>query len=367
MSSCRRLIAFVIMGAFGAAHAAAQDVHDLARQLDASVIARDRVARELAEYRRREAKTHVYADSTRMLGGRVMVVSMRELTPIVRKAVMGADAFLSSRLGAAAAGIDSLVLSVRTDTSKRDEHFASVAQRAPIGEVLNAWVPADSTDIARAIIGTTQFLLVGNATGPAGSWGGSLPTDTITNDQWTTVRVALVTSTSTLGPKCYAGDIKACEAALGLSREADPLHAWYDAAGRRLLVAGMAQSRRMNLVVRGRCIAGDDSECLRLLQLDGVVGSEAPIGGLARVTLVEQALKLGGPGAAGRFVTSRGSVGDALTAAAQAPLDSSVHVWQRRVRGSDRHSDNMTVTLALIAVGWVAVLYGLALRSGRWR
>jgi hypothetical protein len=76
---------------------------------------------------------------------------------------------------------------------------------------------------------------------------------------------------------------------------------------------------------------------------------------------------MGGPGALDRLLTSNGSPSEALAAAAGAPIDSVLRRWQRNVHDSSIGSEDLSVKIVLMTLGWIAVLLALVSRISRWR
>jgi hypothetical protein len=76
---------------------------------------------------------------------------------------------------------------------------------------------------------------------------------------------------------------------------------------------------------------------------------------------------MGGDGAVERLLTSTGSPSEALAAAAKVPTDSVIRAWQRGMRDGAVGSDDLTLTMSLVAIGWVLLLLFLSTRITRWR
>jgi hypothetical protein len=358
------LVAFMTVGT--AAAAAAQDVRELTRRLDVAVSLRDKASKDLAAYRSAVAAARVYPDTLRLLDGSVLVVTAHDVSPDVRAAVALADSFLRRRLGPTASRLRGTVLSVRVDTAIKTDRFVTIGRRGAGGESFRNWARVDPLEISREVERQLTFLWQ-SPTAVARWLRTSVPIDTTTDLEWASVRFELVSSPALIDRACYSGSVDACKAALGLTNEPAPLTTWYDAAGRRTLVHGIGRYGRVDGVAWERCIAGSDAACLAVLRADGVSGSEPPASSQARATLMARAIAIGGSNSLDRLVSTSGSVADVLGATAGVPIDSVVATWQQRVRGRKVESASFSPTIGLIAIGWVLLMGGLALRSTRWR
>ena len=116
-------------------------------------------------------------------------------------------------------------------------------------------------------------------------------------------------------------------------------------------------------------MAGHDEDCITLMRTSSALTSVAnpPGSQRARTTLVQQAFEMGGAGALGRLMTSNDSTANALSAIANAPIDSVVAQWQRRAHDGGIESEAATPVIILVAIGWTVTLGALSLRSPRWR
>jgi hypothetical protein len=363
----RGVLALVaVMTACAAATARAQDVREFTRRLDVAVSLHVKASKDLAKYRRDVANARVYPDTIPLLDGSVLVVTTHDVSPVVRAALTLVDSFLRPRFGPAASRLRGSVLSVRPDTATKTDKFVIIGRRSVGSENFKNSARLDPMAISRVVEEQVQSILLWSGPPAARKWSG-VPIDTTTDLEWAAVRVELVSSPALIDRACYSGSVDACKAALGLTNEPAPLTSWYDAAGRRALVHGMWDDRRVYRVARDRCIAGSDAECLAVLRADGTLGSEPPASGHARATLMARAIAIGGSNSLDRLVSSSGSVADALGATAAVPLDSVVATWLRRVHGRKAESENFSPTIGLVAIGWVLLMGGLALRSTRWR
>ena len=340
MSSGRRriesaLAALVCLATTAATAAGAQDIRELTRRVDAAVLLRNKAALELVAYRKEISSRHLYTDTVAIAGGAVLIVTTRELSPDVRLAAMDADSVHRKHLGLAAARARGLVLSVRPDSANgstyKKSRLATVARKTDAGEILNGTTKVNLGSIARLLAAQVPMRLLEQEPRSLSFWLGSLPVDTTTDEGWSTIRLELVTSPLAEPQHCYAGDLAACKSALGLTESVDPLGRWYESAGARQ------------------------------------PGAPEPVSGTARVTLLAQAIAMGGPNAMVRLLDSKGSVSDVLSATANAPVDSIVAVWRRQVHDRGFVSASFSPMIGAITLGWILLLGCLSLRSSRWR
>lgn len=350
--------------------AGAQDARELARRVDEAMALRARVAVRYVQLQGRRAAPRVYPDTVVALGGALRVVTSAEFVPVVRDAAARAEAFLRRRAGDAAPRLTPIVLAVWTDSIRRREHGLIVASRVDGHDLEGANIVADAPSIARVAEAIFQAQ-VGTDRLPAfAAWlQGSLPLDDATAREWRALRLELVSTRATIAHRCFAGDIAACEATLGLAPAADPATAWYDAAARRAVVADARASARLDAPAAAACVAGSDATCLALLRTsEALAGATLPPGSRgARIALVQEAIAAGGPGALARLATSADSPAAALEAMGGLPLDALVRRWQRRARTGGAESESATPLVALTAVGWILILGGVSLGSPRWR
>jgi len=181
--------------------------------------------------------------------------------------------------------------------------------------------------------------------------------------------VELVTAPSQTARRCYGGDSGACRDALSLREITDPATQWYGPVERRALVSAQYHY----FLFRGghgesvrSCEAGSDEACLELLR--SLRALAPPLGYQARLTLLETAVRLGGPGTFQRFfATPAGPIGPRLAAAARVSEGSLVGSWRRDVVAARPAPVPLPVWGSWVAFGWVLVFGTFGLRSSRWR
>ena len=237
----------------------------------------------------------------------------------------------------------------------------------PVG--VNAFAPtvdavAESWEARGSQVLTRQL-------GPTfGRWlGNAIPTDSQDIDQWVGVRIDLVTSPRMVARACYAGDIGACERALGLAGGADPMRNWFNASERRdLLYRVRFEVQHARPDAFDACfVHGSDSACLSLGTLIDPSHIPPPLGPPARQSLAGLAMTMGGPESFARMRAAPDSVVARLRAAAGVSTDSLVRRWRATVLAAEATHATMTPGLALMSLFWVATCGGLALGSSRWR
>jgi hypothetical protein len=197
--------------------------------------------------------------------------------------------------------------------------------------------------------------------------GAPPPVDTAPSYAWTNARIELLSATSTVARRCYAGDMDACKITLGLAPTTDPATQWFDAADRRRLIQSHASWGYSSPSGEFQCLAGSDSVCIEILRRHPYRMPGAPAVQTHRVALAQMAIALGGPGATERLLMTAGTPSERLAAAARLPADSLIRLWRQRVRDARIASDDMSVGIAASSLVWVLACAALALRSSRWR
>ncbi len=197
--------------------------------------------------------------------------------------------------------------------------------------------------------------------------GGIAVFDTLATGSWIQLRLQLVSSPATISRRCYAQDIPACLKLLGLTPTADPAREWFDAKARRALVEREKRTsyRRVGVALTDACLAGGDAACLRVLET-GEIGLYTFLPG-HRVSLLQHAIQLGGPGAVARLYATGRTPTEHLEDVARLPVDSLVSSWARRVRDTRVPSENLTPGISVVSLAWIGIFGALALRSSRWR
>jgi hypothetical protein len=371
MSSVMRARVALVAGLIGLwpiSGAAGQDIRQLTRDLDAAVARRDGAAKEYADFQAAHSLLSQLPDTVRFAHGAIVMPTSRELLPTARTAAIMVDSFLEERLGGRTSLIPPTVYTLTVDTTSKRRPFVLTAvingregqQRA---------VPADLPSLVNSLKDDAQERVMRARPTIAGWLLIPVPTDTTVDDIWRAARLDLAASPTTIAHRCYDGDLAACKAVLGLTREIDPAVAWYDSAGRRGLVEMTAGSGALDQMATSRCLTGSDRDCVSLLQTSPRLQQwlTPPASANARAALVQLAFTNGGSGSLATLASGSDSPIEALSAASKLPIDSLVAQWQRHVRYSAIRSDAFTPQIALMSIGWILAMGLLATRSSRWR
>jgi hypothetical protein len=364
--------------ALGGHAARAQDLEAIGRRLDSLRGASAAVRAELNDYRRAHPATFRFADTMRIANGRMVLYFNDSVAGPARAGIQQADQILR-QLGPAQEKIPPLIFSIVPDTAFGP--FDASADRKGLLNVRvhrpphldepnrNSADPSPSS-IASVIVVEATRQMASTLDPQFAKWmDAPLPLDPRLRGvtDWGLVRLDVVSSLSPLGKACVVGDMKSCRIFLGLDLVADPLRVWYDTAGRRrLVVKEHDNARYASRAATDRCEAGDDAACMSVLELMGM-GDQPPANAYVRQSMILYALNRGGDGAAGRLVSTSGSVSAALSAAANRPVDDLLAEWQKNVTHHGGSSTNLPFSIALGSIVWIAVCTFLALRSPRWR
>jgi len=375
---CRRVFTAVAIALLGSATAHAQDLEALGHRVDSLRAAAAAARVELETYRRDFPTKLHFSDSVQIADGQIVVYFNKEVAPAARDGIQEADRVLRE-LGTAQRRIPRLVFSVVPDTA-----ITPYDRAATHKDMLDVRVHRvghfnqpnrNSTNPDRASVASVILTEATRQFGPMMDekffrWlDAPLPLDPRLRGalQWGLLRLDIVSSQSPLGKACVLGDLRACRVFLGLDSVANPLKTWYDERGRRALVAeDQVGAQRASRAGSRQCLGGNDAACLSVLELMGL-GDRAPAKAYVRQSLVVYALNLGGERSAERLVSTKGSIGGALAAAANLPVDSLITEWQRNVAQYGGSSTNLPFSIAIASLVWIAVCTFLALRSSRWR
>ncbi len=181
--------------------------------------------------------------------------------------------------------------------------------------------------------------------------------------------VELVTSDFRSVASCLGGGLEDCHRALGLLADPADLVGQYAPEDRQAFVRRLAQGavgERAGLV--GQCLQLGQQEACDALLRGRDWGAMVPLGESPRQLLLSLALREGGPGAMARLLAHPDQPLPArLAAAARLSEDALLGRWLRLARQSRAADHDDTPRLALAAFGWSALLFGLAVRTFRWR
>lgn len=201
--------------------------------------------------------------------------------------------------------------------------------------------------------------------------------DVVSLKEWRGAWLALATFPSLPARGCLVGEMRACETALALSAEADPLRIWYDAPLRQVLGArGVPGWRGTRLPDAQRrvvdaCASGkDDAACIRFLS-DTALGADlvAPGPRVLRSVLVRYAFSFRTDSAARvqAAYTPGLSIRDRLSRASGLPFDELLRRFHQQL--SERRPPPTSPGTALLWASslWCLAFGAVSLGSTRWR
>jgi hypothetical protein len=195
--------------------------------------------------------------------------------------------------------------------------------------------------------------------------GGWVSLDTGVAEDRAMVRIQLASDPMRGAQQCFRGDQASCMSVLSL-HPVDVIAELYDAPGRRAAVAqfrGTFQVRRA--AQAERCLGGNDKACMATMQ--DLHWRNDLFASYLRPSLVQEALILGGHGAAMRLIHASGTPSEQLALVAGVSIDSVVASWRHRILTANAPSVNLTPMIAAVSLGWIVLFSGLGLRSNRWR
>jgi hypothetical protein len=371
----RSALAAVALLVTAVGRSAAQDQRELARRVETAWALSKAAAAEAERLHLADTRTRNYTDTLTILSGSVRLITTPRMLSIVRLAAARTDSVLRDRVQPVLDQLRGAAFTIREDTAWKqvdgfDHAFIAYVDSAKGEETGGTHTRETAPTVSATLVDKILQATVRRGSKVFQAWAsGPYPLDTASTDDWAAVRMELVSSQSTVGPRCYGGDVSACAAYLGLRETADPVIALYDSIGRRAFVSNARwDARRINLLATDLCInRGSDSACIVVMRGFGERRVSRLGSWRIRKTVIQQAALSGGPQAFGRLIQNSVTIGDAVAAASGVPLDSVLTVWHRRVREEGIASESFTPAIALLSIGWVLVLGAVATRSGRWR
>lgn len=242
-------------------------------------------------------------------------------------------------------------------------------ESVPPGRAIKILWNTDVESLARALVAMADL---GGVDAELREWlGGSVVPRFDSGPARAVVYVQLVTAPSVAAQRCFTGDRAACADALALSDMSDPATRWYGPEERRALITTQYES-----VLRWKghaqavrtCEGGNDSTCLDLLRSLPPGALIQPLDYQSRITLLETAVRLGGPETFQRlFATPAGPMGRRLAAAARVNEDSIVGQWRNDVLAARPVPVPLPTWGSWVALGWIIVFATCGTRSSRWR
>jgi hypothetical protein len=373
---CRTGYAILAGLAFSGLPAKAQSVAELQHRLDSLRLAEQRSHAKLDEYRRaHRLPTDTTQDSVSVVRGRVTIVFTHNDSVLIRSMAAAVDQQLAD-LGPFVDRITPLRFSVDSTPSRTPargtRELKVIRYYMPSGGVSQTVAARDPREMAGVIVSRASEAVVNASSSPVRAWHpGPLPLDPEeqAHQNWALARMDVTMSLSRGGRRCYQGDLEDCRRFVGLTPIANPVMDMYDADGRRELVEARSEmADRMNHALADRCrFKGSDSACIALLQMNDSLAIFALANEYSRRSLLTYALFKGGHGASERLMASTGSIGDALAAASNQPLNDLVTGWQQNLREGSVGFGGLSWPIVISSLVWMGLMALVSFRGGRWR
>jgi hypothetical protein len=187
-----------------------------------------------------------------------------------------------------------------------------------------------SEQLTDAILDLYGSLVGGQAPPALRAWSGRgwLSLKPNLHEEWEQAGVALATSRSSFGRRCYEGALADCAIALELNADqpADPLYAWYRPDDFPELVSEYTTTDSAEGALFHLCVTERHTDVC-----EAAVRRRAaryPLGVSIKDGLVAYAVERGGAGAFGRLMGTTGPVSSILAATAGIPLDELLGEWR---------------------------------------
>ena len=346
-----------------AATARAQEARVIRQRLQVAAALRDSASRALTAYRLQHPPK-AFTDTFLIPGTPIKVMATPEIAAFGRDAAAKAGNALAQQLGDQIALLTPAMYFVRTDSTEW-RGAATVAGQIYRGhQALNRETPTVDELAATFASNAKASLLDRLDSTFRRQLAGSLPLDTVTDDQWSAIRLEMATSYAKVSHQCLDLDLMACEKILGLVPVSDPAVEFMDPDGRRAFVTSMNYWSNADNAARHECLTGNDATCLELVRRESAM---LVLGGRGTASLTAEAMRMGGSGSLARMLNGKGGKRELIAAIAGQPVDSVVASWVRKVRGRGTVSSSFTPLIALASIIWIAAFIFLAMRSSRWR
>jgi hypothetical protein len=345
--------------------ALAQRADTYAARIDALVARQAAIRAELERQSITPAPVHVQMDTVR--SGPIVMLAARSVRSESQWALDRATAIMAEKYGAVL-GVIAQSPALLTVEPARDSGHG--------GLTLSHFLPGrgtrfiagsiDSVVAAEYIVEELERKLRDHVPYQLTRWVGSVPLDSGTTAEWAAVRVRLVSQHFVPARECFESDIGRCKSMFGLVALPDSVPP--DRMGARQAAALRRRSRTnaATLDMDRQCARDIENACMALARAAPWLG--APLDDQRiTVTLLREALRVGGPGAVARMVAADGTVPEQLAVISGVSLDSLLTSWHHHIRTARHQNDTMSFEIALTSLLW-AGLFGLAaLRSSRWR
>jgi len=352
----------------------AQEIAAYERRLDSLAIVAARARAAVVAYDDSVRRAATRLDTVQ--AGALRILAEPSLAPMVKDVGRRVVDSLAPRLGAAMERLSGHTFAVRRyvpspwEVRLRKDPEVLVASVSATGAETQRWRGPENAAAVEAALRdaalSTAFFESDRAF--FGWMGSTVPTDSVHTSEWARHRLLLVSSPTSVGLRCYQGDLPACKLVLGIEPPTDHTMQWYDSAARRRLVqSNGATARRISGRATEACERGSDSACVALMRQFPPSAFPNPVHPLVRLGLVRYALSVGGAGATLRLLADNRAPAERIAAAANVPLDAVLQQWQRRVRDTRIPSRDLSSGIVWLTIVWVAGLGLLSTRSSRWR
>ncbi len=195
----------------------------------------------------------------------------------------------------------------------------------------------------------------------AGPW---IPAAPVTPDEWSRAAIDLATETSAATRDCFAGSVKRCESALGLTEVNDPVTEWYSPSDWRIKIDALPiplaeePGRRER---REQCVSGRAPDICEAFMRERPVAR--PLVTDTRRTVIGLALELGGAQAYSRMMAAHGSSLEVLEAASGLHGDDLITAWRARVLAATPPRVAPQVREVTTMLAWTAIFAFVAFRK----
>ena len=199
-------------------------------------------------------------------------------------------------------------------------------------------------------------------------------------DRWSSVYMALASSSTVVSRSCLLGDMRSCREVLLIAVPDDRLLEWYTPGARRALVMSLQHE---SLAWRRQVVDGDlpgtlsacvsqhdDAACTSIIRrhFETDTYSDPLRDNSGREALIVTAVDMpGAPGLAAVLGRPDLGVEASIAAISGTTVDSVLREWHRRMAASQPDTVEIPVARVLSALAWTIGLCTLALGGSRWR
>jgi hypothetical protein len=362
-NACLVLALGTALGAGVPAHA--QRAATYAARIDSVLVRRAAIRAALEQRSVKPAPVHVAVDTLR--SGPIVMLAARDVRAAGQWALDRATATVVGRHGAVLEIIGrspSLLRLERATDSTRGR--LTLRHDLPGRGVRFIAGSIDSAVASDHIVEQLERTLRDRAPSQLARWVGSVPLDTGTTSGWADVRVRLVSQHLPGARECFAGDIERCTSAFGLAPLPDSVPPDRMGARQAAVLRRPSLANADSLELVRQCERDIEAACIALARAAPWLGAPLDDRPLT-VTILREALRVGGPGAVARMVAADGTVPEQLVAISGVSLDSLMTSWHHHVRTARHQNDTMSFEIGLTSLLWAGLFALAALRSSRWR